>query len=328
MNLKNFLKERVPNILSDNRFTFDYAGYWGNNMLLETSLLRNRNGNKNLWVSFGENTIEDCWQFYRMVYGFLFSVSKENYYKVNGFDECMLGWGFDDTAFVAKCVSEDVSIIPVPSSTCLHIRHELRTPNQWEEGRLNQERLIERLNNDSFEDNLAYDLSERIILEEYYPYINNNNSIVKRHPIEINEHQMANMFYNLGEFKRAIDIYKKIIKKLTSEDIEHYFDSIIRLNDYSEYIFLCTIVNRSEYFYGSLANNIFEEKDWITPKGHFLYKTYCLKMGADAHNQRGDTYVNEKQWYLALRDYYGAVICGDTTSKEKCELCKQRLGRK
>ena len=129
----HYIQEFKPSFWKDNRFIYDFIGSWGSNMMLETNFLQLYSCKKNIWVSNNIKAIYDCWQLYRMVYGFLFSVSRENFYKVGGFAEFLVGWGCDDTSFISLCLEQNIKIIPVPSAHCLHIYHPIRMKSQWED---------------------------------------------------------------------------------------------------------------------------------------------------------------------------------------------------
>lgn len=161
--LKKFIYKKEPCFWLDNRFMTDFRGSWTYNMMSETNMLQKMSSMKNFWVSNNKVSMYDSWQLYRMVYGFLFAVSKKNFEKVGGFAEFLVGWGCDDTTFVSLCIENGVKIIPVPSATCCHIKHPIRMKSQWEDGKKNEDRMNKYLSSSTRINYLNQDFNKRIL---------------------------------------------------------------------------------------------------------------------------------------------------------------------
>ncbi|MDO5568564.1 MAG: glycosyltransferase family 2 protein [bacterium] len=308
-NVKKFVFQKTPNFWLDNRFSTDFSGSWGTNMMAETHFLQNLPCIKNFWVSNNIISMYDCWQLYRMVYGFLFAVSKKNFKEVGGFSEFLIGWGCDDTSFVSLCIEKGIKIIPVPSATCCHIKHPIRMKTQWEDGKKNEKKMNDYLSNSLRIDYYNQELSKRIIKRVEINPLNKKEKTIKKYNIIFKTLcEEARYNYYLGNFEKSKSLYNSILNTLDVNDLENYFDCLIHTNDYI--IFESINDDRKYYcfFYylGKLYfDNLIIDYDFEIKSNHIYYLN---NMKVEEHMKRANQYYEEKQWYLALMDLFASYM--------------------
>ena len=302
-----------PNFWLDNRFTYDFQGSFGSNMMLETNMLLNYSTKKNMWVSNNIKVIYDCWQVYRMVYGFLFAVSRKNFDSFGGFAEFLVGWGCDDTLFISLGVENNLKLIPVPSAHCLHIYHDIRMKSQWEDGKKNEERMYNYISKKDRINFLNNDYGSRIVSR-----INKKSNFKPQEIKKIirensNDLENANYHYYLGNLEESLDFYKKIINELDVMNLENLFDIIIRLKD-KETFNSVNNKNNKKCFYYHLGNYIFNNKQDYKNETESMYFQFLNDINIDELEERAEQYLYEEQYYLSLLDYFGVYI---KTKKDK-----------
>lgn len=327
--LEHFLEEQTVNLEQDNRFLTDFPGGWGTNMMLETDRLQGYSCEKNIYVTNNKVGIYDIWQLYRMPYGFLLSVSRQNLLSVGGFAEYLVGWGFDDTEFSAKCLLKGIKLIPVPSAFVYHIYHPIRSNTQWEEGIRNERRMVNRLKSLRFKNYISNSLLKRIILQkEFHP----STSFP---PMQSSWYSFRccqsgyQYHYLLGNMSVALDLLlDQDINQFSKDMIDTALDLSIRLNRVDVYECLSKMnLNNNVGFYWCLSCWYFEDRI-ISTRMDDSYYYFAKNLGERELCKRALKYEQEQQWYLALRDYMGAYIASDGKSKEiykKCELIKEQL---
>jgi hypothetical protein len=299
-------------------------------MMLETDMLQKLPVRNNLWVSDNKTSMYDCWQLYRMVYGFLFTVSKKNFKSVGGFCEDLVDWGYDDTFFTALCIEKNIKIIPVPSAHCLHIWHDIRKPTQWEDGRKNRERINKYfvMKRTSY---LDKDFEERKICEYRFDLINQENVVTSKYKLpNFSTLEKARIHYKLGKLEESFALYNKTEEKLQTPDYESYFDIIIRLNKESEFRHYNNEYEvYSRYYYFILARFYFTKEfdiNSLERKGvESKYMKYLFDISSEEHVRRAEQYFYNEQWYLSLRDFFAAYLLGNRSAKKKCDLCSDKI---
>lgn len=326
--INDYVMNYKPNFWKDNRFTYDFIGSWGNNMMLESNMMLNYTCKKNIWVSNNEVAMYDCWQLYRMVYGFLFAVSKKNFYKFGGFAEFLVGWGCDDTSFIALCIENGLKIIPVPSAHCLHIYHPIRMKTQWEDGKKNEERMFKYLRNKKRIDFMANNFEERVLCK-----IKKERRLIDIKPVNIkrknnDDFEHAKYNYRLGKFEEAKNYYLNIVEKLDIDDLENMLDITIRTFDnelFKKVISLndnyqkCYFYYLGEYVFNGILND-----DLFSIECGSSYIEFAKKIDKTDLLCRAKQYYYEKQWYLSLLDYF-AVAIEDKRFIKNCDKCLSNL---
>lgn len=322
-----YVKKFKPTFWKDNRFIYDFVGSWGSNMMLETNLLQQYSCQKNIWVSNNIKAIYDCWQLYRMVYGFLFAVSRENFYKIGGFAEFLVGWGCDDTSFISLCLEQNIKIIPVPSAHCLHISHPIRMKSQWEDGKKNEKRMFKYIKNEKRVNYMAQDFSLRIISEyENNPKYNKKTNLIKNVGCQTKIEE-ADYNYYLGNLEQAKKIYLNLVNELNLDRLENLFDISIRLNDINTFYFCkknkiylkCYFYYAANYYFNSKVYNINDIFDYDSHYLKFLQNINKKELKDRAHQ-----YYHEKQWYLSYLDFF-AISLYDNKYLNMCDKCINKL---
>ena len=319
-------KQMEFDFYKDNRFLTDYPEGWGNNMMLETNMLRGRKCTKNIYVANETESIEDCWQLFRMVYGFLFSVSRENIIKIGGFAEYLQGWGFDDTEVVAKCMLNGVVIVPTPSAFVYHIQHGIRTQTQWKDGAENEIRVMNHLKSLEFENYINASLDNRVL--EYVELEAKGNCELRNDIVISFAQKEAEYHYALGNLKNAIELYANIGIRglLNDKEYDNFVDAIIRTNDIQLFReFVAKDKTHKHGYYHNLAMFLFlgEQNKPFNDKEI----SFAVQIGKEKLLERFEKYANEKQWLLALKDCFGALCVApdDYELIRLCEKCREEL---
>lgn len=318
--INNFdnLFNSIPKFYEDNRFCYDFNNSWSTNMMQETNFLQNYNLKNNFWVSDEKKSIDDCWQSFRMVYGFLFTTTKSIFNKLGGFDERLSGWGWDDSIYCAKALSQNVNIIPVSAAHCLHINHLSRTKNQWDECKQNFKIVKKNLNanylpsfNNIKDNRIEYITSLKKSKKTNYNYTY-KTLILKALTTPLEKFRY---FYNLGEFKKAISIINSTIN-LNTEDLNNYIDCILRTQNKELFNKLnnkrCS--NCFNYYIGQIFfyNNFDLSFPTVANSKNFFYLNIVSKQ---QHKKRGHAFLKQNMYFMAFKDYCASYVRG-------CKNCK------
>jgi glycosyltransferase involved in cell wall biosynthesis/Flp pilus assembly protein TadD len=73
------------------------------------------------------------WSLANMVYGALFSLSRADFWAMDGYDERFYGWGCEDTLVGVRALALENYIIPVYGAAGMHIAHGNRSSRKWQE---------------------------------------------------------------------------------------------------------------------------------------------------------------------------------------------------
>lgn len=121
----NFIRKKcgpfISCFISDDRIQFPVPG-WPSNMCLVSNHLKNLGEGKSLWMP--DN---DAWSLPDLLFGTLFSIPKDIYFNIGGYDERFYGWGCEDGYLAAKAIAAGQYIIPVYAASGLHISHPPRS---------------------------------------------------------------------------------------------------------------------------------------------------------------------------------------------------------
>lgn len=317
-----------PQFYEDNRFTYDFNNSWSTNMMQETNFLQSYNLKNNYWVSDEKTSIDDCWQSYRMVYGFLFTTTKTMFKNLGGFDERLSGWGWDDSIYCARALSQNVTIIPITAAFCSHIKHPYRTKDQWGECEKNFKIVKKNLNAKEILhfDCININRIEKITLlkkgripDFQFRYENNIKDLLN------SDIFCFKYYYYIGEYKKAINSLTST-DFLTEEELNIYIDCLIRLQDKNKFNCLnkekCS--NCFNYYIGELFFNsnfkINIPKTCSTKNFIYLYKMSCRE-----HNRRGNAFLKQKMLYPALKDFCAGFLLNKRSNRHKIIKIKNIL---
>lgn len=309
----------TPKFYEDNRFKYDFSNSWSTNMMQETNFLQNYKLKNNFWVSDEKSSIDDCWQSYRMVYGFLFTTTKSMFNNLGGFDERLSGWGWDDSIYCARALSQNINIIPVTSAHCSHIKHNYRTKDQWGECEKNFKIVQKNLNANKI---LHFNEIDKERIEEITNLKKANKPQFvynyKENIINTTSCCLKNFryYYILGKYELAIS-YINNNDELQDEDLNDYIDCLIRLknNDLFNKLPKEKCNNCFNYYIGEIFfNNNFDIK--IPKTSTTKNFIYLYKIPNSQHYQRGKKFYKQKLFYLAFKDLCASYFLGNKHSKK------------
>ena len=118
---------RQPFFSNDERIIFPVPG-WPDNMCLASDHFKKLGRGRRLWMP--DN---DVWLLPDMVIGALFSLSRQVFFEVGGYDERLIGWGCTDGYLAAKAIGAGQFIAPLYAATGLHIHHPVRLKNRQQQ---------------------------------------------------------------------------------------------------------------------------------------------------------------------------------------------------
>ncbi|MEK7558676.1 MAG: glycosyltransferase [Patescibacteria group bacterium] len=132
---------RSSYFIKDERIVFPTPG-WPRNMCLASNHYKRLGHARGLWMP-DDDDCEDPWLLSDLVIGALFSLSKEVFLSVGGYDERLHGWGCTDALLAAKAISTGQYVIPVYAASGLHISHPFRTKDKQLEYAQNRKKFFE-----------------------------------------------------------------------------------------------------------------------------------------------------------------------------------------
>lgn len=147
----DYLKQNGPEkkfeFTSDERIRYFAAG-WPNSMCIASDNYKNLGNSRGLWMPNEDN--DDAWLLADMVFGMTFSLPRDIFNYIGGFDDRFEGWGCDDGYVGAKAISAGVFVIPVYPVTGLHISHPFRTKDRQTEYDFNRKFFFEFINSTNY----------------------------------------------------------------------------------------------------------------------------------------------------------------------------------
>lgn len=142
VNIRHLGLHRYPTLTTDERMVFSSSGY-PYNMCLASNHYKDLGHLNGLWM---RNT-NDPWLVSDLVFGALFSLPKETYYEIGGYEKRFVGYGCADGYVASKAISLGKFILPVYSATGLHISHASRTEDKYSEYLSNRRMFYELIEN-------------------------------------------------------------------------------------------------------------------------------------------------------------------------------------
>ena len=125
------LAEHLPSFLPpfsrDVRLSYG-AGGWPESMCRDSDHLKRLGGGKHIIMADGAK-----WNLPGIVYGALFSLRRNDFVAMGGYDERFYGWGCEDTLVGVRAQAMENYVLPVYSAAGLHIAHGDRSPRKWQE---------------------------------------------------------------------------------------------------------------------------------------------------------------------------------------------------
>lgn len=208
----NAIRARDPSSLmkhafiTDNRFSFDHAG-WPENMFVASKGFRTIGFGRKFWMPSGA-----VWDLPRMVYGCLFSLLKNDILRMGKYDERLGGWGFADTMIGAKAISMGLSIIPVVTANGWHVKHPRRSASQKLEAIVNQITHKQLLDEPALEVMPQHRLSEPTVESSYKWAGSANRMGLEHHDMlsSLNSDDKALKSFAIGDYPKAASLWEEI----------------------------------------------------------------------------------------------------------------------
>jgi glycosyltransferase involved in cell wall biosynthesis len=323
--LCNWFSRQIPAFWRDNRFRFDYPDSWGSNMMLETSMLRGRKGSLNLWVCDGKTPVDDCWQLYRMVYGFFFCVSRTVFLQAGGFDEQLIGWGWDDSSFIGKCISLGIRIVPVPSAFAFHIYHRDRTPEKWAESEANNKQMKLLFAQGARGELDGQRIGNRVEYRRSFPAVVKELPVPESAAMRAYLHKYYPIYsYELGNLSAAAEAFGALRHDMQPDMFSMYIDCLIRLRDEDALREVLRNQHTHGIFEAQAAAYLFGLPTGKPSQSQTdVHMEHCMRFLPEQHMRRGDLYFSEGQYYMAFRDYVAAMLTGCGKASQKLDSCRE-----
>lgn len=348
--LRKHLPHFVPIFYKDERVHFHWAG-WPENMCVEYDHLKKLGGGKQIWITDGQIPDGDCWTLERMVYGALFSMRRSHFRSIDGFDEQLRGWGWDDTIVGARAIALGNYIIPVYSAVGMHIAHPDRSSYKWEESDSNYQILRENLQSpfEPGKGRIFNKARQRIIHKiEYTPTSDISSEIpgtwFKTFIDELNNPgRLGHYLYYLGRYNEAVSAFEGVKAGELEEVAALFYKGRVLKADrrYNEAIEIfeltskfLSIKTRSMIEIGfaraglgdfAAARTILVDAYFDEPQLQLL--RYVLDCPLEHHLRRGKKYVAQGDHALAARDFEAVLIQepGHREAKQDWDHCQQML---
>ncbi len=179
---ENYIKRngphRYPIFIADERLNFPHKDFYSS-MCISTNHYKDFRNGKKLYMPNNKE-----WLLPDLVFGALFSLSKNVFTQIGGYDERFKGWGCTDGFLAAKAISTGSFIIPLYCASGLHIHHKDRSNKKNSEFQNNRKKFYRFIKNDKtshYRDYLkhAYRRIEEIKLIKHGK--NNANKAANKH---------------------------------------------------------------------------------------------------------------------------------------------------
>lgn len=212
------LTKLSPIFYNDNRLFWDWIGI-PESMATETNHYKNLTGTKTIYISDGLIPDGDPWTLPQMVYGALFSMKREDYNLIGGYDESFQGWGYGDTLIGAQAYANGRYIVPVYSATGFHVNHPDRSVTKWQEANANLARynsILKMPVNYNSKNEFMMEQRKNRIKNLYQQEAKNQKQNI---PLEWRKYRLNNLKdpllegkynYYLGKYKEAVESFRKV----------------------------------------------------------------------------------------------------------------------
>ena len=327
-------------ILGDMRIKYSCPG-WPENMCLTSSHLKDLGNGKGLWMPDGG----EPWLLPDLVFGALFSLPKEIYYRVGGYDERFYGWGCEDGHFAAKVITEGTFLIPVYAASGFHIKHSPRSKDQEANYKKNRRlflNLLEKTEVGKYPNYLKK--AKKKIIDSFIKSPNVSvNKVSKGSVSEINltKVQEIETFLVIGEYSKALKLLKDL--KLQAYDVENYllqkglayqesgktrqaidtFQKLVNIVGYkpkSSIMLAVAQANDGQFF---AANSTFKKAGKRRPDNSYL----SYYQNSSQASYQGENYFSQGFFKVAKR-CFEAVLISNPKSKKAIKyrnLCIKKL---
>ena len=327
-------------ILGDLRIKYSKPG-WPENMCLASCHFKVLGNGKGLWMPDGG----EPWLLPDLVFGALFSLPKELYFKVGGYEERFYGWGCEDGHFATKVITEGTFLIPVYAASGFHIKHSPRIENQ-EANYIKNRRLflnlLEKTEVGKYPNYLKK--AKKKIIDSFTksPYVS-VNKVSKDSVSESNltKVQQIETLLAIGEYSRALKILKDVNPR--AYHIERYllqkgqayqesgkthqaidtFQKLVNNGGYkpkSSIMLAVAQASDSQFF---AANSTFKKAEKRRPDNSYL----SYYQNSSQASYQGEKYYRQGFFKIAKRCFEAVLISNPKNKKalKNRNLCIKKL---
>ena len=310
---------------NDERIIYSTPG-WPDNMCLTSGHYKNLGNERVLWMPDDE-TCKDPWRLSDLVFGALFSLSRDAYINIGGHDERLQGWGCTDGLLAAKAISNGQYVIPLYAASGLHISHRFRTKNKQEEYAKNRKMFLEIIKTEKVKSHTNWiEKAKKRIVDSFsqnpsgiFSISVRKNSTPKK---TINVSKKLDDLLALGQYSKAYEILvndqstssnSNLLLKLgkTLIGMNRYKEAIdvlskaFTLNPSPETISQLAIAQASDGLF-TAAHKTLKNVSLIYP--HAEKHSYWYSTSADTYIRRGGRYFRQGFYRVALRCFETALI--------------------
>lgn len=134
--IKNSGIYKFSTFINDERLNFPQFGIPSSMALITDHYKNFKDGKKLRMPNQGDWLLPD------LVFGALFSLSRDVFEEIGGYDERLKGWGCTDGFLAAKAVASGNYVVPVYSASGFHIHHEDRSEKKLNEFKENRKKFF------------------------------------------------------------------------------------------------------------------------------------------------------------------------------------------
>jgi tetratricopeptide (TPR) repeat protein len=272
------------------------------------------------------------WDLPGMVYGALFSLSREAFALMDGYDERFVGWGCEDTLVGVRALAMGHHLVPVYSAAGHHIAHADRSPTKWQEFAANR-RIYHQLLTQPYSvgqghylsrarDRIEAHIERRPLPAEGMADLQTAQAVLDG---ELEDpHCYGKYLHSLGRYAEAAAAFARIVgssdvlgwaafdrgKALRAADrpreaIPHLQEAAGRLPDSAWPLVELAFAHAAASDFGA-ARRALEAARILAPANPSL--VYLLGRGAQHHAQRGALYLRQGDFALARRDHEATLM--------------------
>ncbi len=300
--------------IGDERIVFSTPG-WPNNMSLASGHYKHLGNAKGLWMP-GDDACVDPWRLSDLVFGALFSLSKDVYLRIGGYDERLHGWGCTDSLLAAKAISSNQYVIPIYSVSGLHISHPFRTKDkqlEYSENRKKFFEIIQSENIDGHPDWITHAKDRIIESFTQNPVSNSSNSVSPKEAPSTN--QWDNLLA-IGEYSEVCEFLTKIKSTDNNNDLDLKLGkALIGMNQYEQAVDILDKlpIPTIELVIAKAANGQFTQAHQSLVKFSQVHPedpslSYWYKQSIQKHLLQGSKYFDQGFTVIAKRCFEAALI--------------------
>lgn len=325
--LPKHLPGMLPPFSQDIRLTY-HTGGWPESMCRDSHHLKRLGQARYIYMADGGQ-----WNLSGMVYGALFSLRRDDFTTMDGYDERFYGWGCEDTLVGVRALALERYIVPVYSAAGLHIAHGDRSRHKWREFAANR-RVFQAILNAPFKPEQRQWLpkARQRILDHYEraPASLGYRAGQMTGPQEAFETALTNpsdrgkYFHSLGRYAEAAGAFGQVSGSAEAEAwaafdqgkslraagcveraVETLEDASRRLPASPWPLIEWGLALAAQGRFAEARQRL-EQAGEIDPANATL--RFLLRQPVGAHLRRAARYAEQEDFDLAVRDYEAALI--------------------